>query len=67
MLLVDRDRYVLGNTVTVRAQLSDPRFDFSEGIPQEHRTLVVVPTMLSNAAAVEERLADLQAGVTGDS
>jgi hypothetical protein len=27
MLLVDRDRYTLGNTVAVRAQLSDPRFE----------------------------------------
>ncbi len=27
MLLVDRDRYLLGNTVIVRAQLSDPQFE----------------------------------------
>jgi hypothetical protein len=27
MLLVDRDRYLLGNTVVVRAQLSDARFE----------------------------------------
>jgi hypothetical protein len=27
MLLVDRDRYLLGNTVVVRAQLSDAQFD----------------------------------------
>ena len=27
MLLVDRDRYQLGNTVIVRAQLSDPQFE----------------------------------------
>ncbi|REK09430.1 MAG: hypothetical protein DWQ37_18505 [Planctomycetota bacterium] len=27
MLLVDRDRYLLGNTVVVRAQLSDPQFE----------------------------------------
>ena len=33
-----------------------PRLDFSEGIPPEHRTLVVVPTMLTSAAAVEELL-----------
>ncbi len=26
-----------------------PRLDFSDGIPPEHRTMVVVPTMLSNA------------------
>ncbi len=37
-----------------------PRLDFSEGIPPEHRTLVVVPTMLSSAAAVEELLQGLE-------
>ena len=31
-----------------------PRLDFSEGIPPEHRTMVVVPTMLSNPAAVAD-------------
>ena len=31
-----------------------PRLDFSEGIPVECRTLVVVPTMLLNAENVEE-------------
>jgi cyclic beta-1,2-glucan synthetase len=37
-----------------------PRLDFSEGIPPEHRTMVVVPTMLSNAAAVEDLLQGLE-------
>ena len=31
-----------------------PRLDFSQGIPPQFRTLVVVPTMLSSPAAVEE-------------
>ncbi|HWR35049.1 MAG TPA: glucoamylase family protein [Clostridia bacterium] len=31
-----------------------PRMDFSEGIPPELRTLVVVPTMLSSEANIEE-------------
>jgi len=29
-----------------------PRMDYSEGIPPESRTLVVIPTMLLNAAAI---------------
>jgi cyclic beta-1,2-glucan synthetase len=31
-----------------------PRMDYSEGIPPESRTLVVVPTMLSSAAAIAD-------------
>jgi cellobiose phosphorylase len=31
-----------------------PRMDFSEGIPSAFRTLVVVPTMLSSAAGIED-------------
>ncbi|HEV3023053.1 MAG TPA: glycosyltransferase family 2 protein, partial [Pirellulales bacterium] len=37
-----------------------PRLDFSEGIPPEHRTMVVVPTMLSNADGVADLLAGLE-------
>ena len=37
-----------------------PRLDFSEGIPPEYRTFVVVPTMLSNPQAVEELLEGLE-------
>jgi cyclic beta-1,2-glucan synthetase len=37
-----------------------PRLDFSEGIPPEHRTLVVVPTMLSNADSVADLLEGLE-------
>jgi cellobiose phosphorylase len=37
-----------------------PRMDFRERIPAEHRTLVVVPTMLSSAAAVEDLLQGLE-------
>ena len=37
-----------------------PRLDFSEGIPPEHRTMVVVPTMLSNAEAVTDLLDGLE-------
>ncbi len=37
-----------------------PRLDFSAGIPPEHRTMVVVPTMLSNAQAVEDLLDGLE-------
>jgi cellobiose phosphorylase len=37
-----------------------PKMDFHEGIPAEHRTMVVVPTMLSNARAVEDLLEGLE-------
>jgi cyclic beta-1,2-glucan synthetase len=37
-----------------------PRMDFRNGIPPEHRTLVVVPTMLSNAASIEQLLEGLE-------
>jgi len=36
------------------------RLDFSDGIPSEYRTIVVVPTMLSNAEAVADLLDGLE-------
>jgi cyclic beta-1,2-glucan synthetase len=37
-----------------------PRLDFSDGIPPGHRTVVVVPTMLSSPAAVQDLLEGLE-------
>jgi cellobiose phosphorylase len=37
-----------------------PRMDFRDGIPSEHRTMVVVPTMLSNPEAVAELLEGIE-------
>jgi cyclic beta-1,2-glucan synthetase len=37
-----------------------PRMDFSEGIPAQARTLVVVPTMLTSAAGVEDLIEALE-------
>ncbi len=37
-----------------------PRMDFSKGIPQESRTLVVVPTMLSSVDNIEELIEALE-------
>lgn len=37
-----------------------PRMDFSKGIPQELRTLVVVPTMLTSAQNIEELIEGLE-------
>lgn len=37
-----------------------PKMDFREGIPDEHRTLVVVPTMLTSVDGVKELIGDLQ-------
>ena len=46
-------------TIFVRPSVL-PRLDFSEGIPQEHATLVVVPTMLNNAEGIENLLESLE-------
>ncbi|HSD39081.1 MAG TPA: glucoamylase family protein [Rhodocyclaceae bacterium] len=37
-----------------------PRMDFSKGIPESSRTLVVVPTMLTSAANVEDLIEGLE-------
>ena len=37
-----------------------PRLDFSDGIPPEHRTMVVVPTMLSGAEGAADLLEALE-------
>ncbi len=37
-----------------------PRMDFSKGIPQELRTLVVVPTMLTDTQSIEELIEALE-------
>ncbi|MGH7177780.1 MAG: glucoamylase family protein, partial [Tepidisphaeraceae bacterium] len=37
-----------------------PRLDFSQGIPPEHRTFVVIPTMLSVAQAVDDLIESLE-------
>jgi cellobiose phosphorylase len=38
-----------------------PRMDLSEGIPDEHRTMVVVPTLLTSLDGVNELIFDLRA------
>ena len=43
-------------TAIVMRPQAIPRMDFRNGIPPQHRTLVAVPTMLSNAASVESLL-----------
>ncbi len=37
-----------------------PRMDFSKGIPDEYRTMVVVPTMLNNAADIANLVENLE-------
>lgn len=37
-----------------------PRMDFKDGIPAEHHTMVVVPTMLSSAAGIADLLEGLE-------
>ncbi|MGZ3881910.1 MAG: cyclic beta 1-2 glucan synthetase, partial [Flavisolibacter sp.] len=47
------------STVWVQPQLL-PRMDYSKGIPTEYRSLVVIPTMLSNLAYIEELIEGLE-------
>ncbi|MEO6452823.1 MAG: glucoamylase family protein [Ginsengibacter sp.] len=37
-----------------------PRMDFSKGIPDEYRTMVVIPTMLTNSAAIADIMEGLE-------
>ncbi|HXK19731.1 MAG TPA: protein ndvB, partial [Polyangiaceae bacterium] len=37
-----------------------PKLDFEAGIPDEHRTLVAVPTLLESPAGIRQLLADLE-------
>ena len=37
-----------------------PRMDFSDGIPSDMRTLVVVPTLLQSAPSIEELVEALE-------
>ena len=47
------------STIWVHPKLL-PRMDFSKGIPSAFRTLVVIPTMLSNKAYIEELVEGLE-------
>lgn len=46
-------------TLLAKPQLL-PKMDFGDGVPPEHRTMVVVPTMLSSPEAVAELLEGLE-------
>ncbi len=37
-----------------------PRLDFSEGVPEDYKTIVAVPTMISNEAAVDSLIEGLE-------
>jgi cyclic beta-1,2-glucan synthetase len=37
-----------------------PKLDFEDGVPEEHRTLVVVPSLLESAAGIAQLLEDLE-------
>ena len=47
------------STLLVRPRLL-PRMDFSVAIPDEYRTLVIIPTMLNNRAAIEDLVEALE-------
>src|SRR6185369_12856256 len=37
-----------------------PKLDFEDGVPEEHRTLVVVPSLLESRAGIAQLLEDLE-------
>ena len=37
-----------------------PRMDYSEGIPAEDRTMIVIPTLLANASELSSLLQELE-------
>ena len=43
-----------------------PRFELAEGVPEDLRTLVVVPTLLTSPADVEEQVARLEIHFLGN-
>lgn len=43
-----------------------PRLDFSGGIPDEHRTMVVVPTLLAKASDIDDLLESLEIRYLGN-
>ncbi len=43
-----------------------PRLDFSKGIPDAHRTMVVVPTLLSHQQEVDDLLEDMEIRYLGN-
>lgn len=52
-------------TLSVRPQRL-PRMDYSEGLPEQARTLVVVPTLLSSISQLEELLEALEVRFLGN-
>jgi len=53
---------LVNNVVTALLHATSlPKLDFSEGIPSECKTLVVIPTLLLNEAQVRETFDDLEA------
>ncbi len=43
-----------------------PRLDFSKGIPEAHRTAVIVPAMLSSAATIDKLIENLELRYLGN-
>ncbi len=43
-----------------------PRLDFSKGVPEQHRTIVVIPTLISNLAEIDSLLEALEIRYLGN-
>lgn len=56
-LAIDLINWLVTLSVTPRLL---PRLDFSEGLPAQARTLVVIPTLMANAADIEELVEGLE-------
>ncbi len=52
-------------TQTVRPQ-PVPRLDFSKGIPEQHRTMVVIPTLIGNVEEIDSLLEALEIRYLGN-
>ena len=70
LLLVPASEVAIALVQRVAARLAPPRrlprLDLSEGIPEEARTLVVVPTLLTSVAGVERQLEHLEVLAIGN-
>jgi cyclic beta-1,2-glucan synthetase len=61
VLALDASINLVNWNVTHEIQPSSlPRMDFSEGIPAEYRTMVVIPSLLSNTDELDSLLQDLE-------
>jgi len=71
LLLLPASELAIATVQRLAARLSPPRrlprIDFLAGVPVEHRTMVVIPTLLTSVAGVTELLEHLEVLALGNS